>query len=139
MRWLVLSLCLACGSQWEPVGPMLFEGRSNDLAATQKYRAQELRLTGAVVSTGAKKLEHGAARSDGRWMESPATEADVPRPFVQLRDPERPSPDVVTCLLAQGAAPKLAYGTVARVHGFFLEYVSANSHIEAVLDRCSLE
>ncbi len=139
MRWLVLSLCLACGSQWEPAGPMLFEGRSNDLAATQKYRGQELRLTGTVVSTGEKKLEHGAARSDGRWMEAPATEADVKRPFVQLRDPDRPSPDLVTCVLAQGSAPKLAYGTFARVHGFFLEYVSASGHIEAVLDRCSLE
>ncbi len=139
MRWLVLSFCLACGSQWEPAGGMLFEGRSNDLAATQKYRGQELRLSGTVVSAGAKKLEHGAARTDARWTEAPATDADLPRAFVQIRDPDRPSPDVVTCLLAQGSAPKLAYGTVARVHGYFLEYVSASGHIEAVLDRCSLE
>ncbi len=120
---------------------MLLEARNNSLAATQKYRAQELRLTGAVVSTGEKKIEHGSERTDGRWVESPATEADVSYPFVQIRDPEHPSPDVVTCYFAQGdvAATKLAPGATARVRGFFLEFAATGGHVDAVLNRCSLE
>ncbi len=140
MRWLVLMLCAGCASEWAPVGPMLFEGRNNNLAATQKYRSQELRLTGVVVSSGEKKIEHGDARTDGRWLESPSTEADTPYPFVQIRDPERPSPDVVTCYFTQGdAAARLARGATARVHGFFVEFAASAGHVEAVLNRCSLE
>ena len=141
MRWLVLVLLLGCAPEWTPVGPMLLEGRNNNLAATQKYRAQELRLTGVVVSTGEKKIEHGSDRTDGRWVESPATEADVAYPFVQIRDPEHPSPDFVTCYFTQpdAVATRPAPGATARIHGFFLEYAAIGGHMEAVLNRCSLE
>ena len=120
---------------------MLLEGRNNDLAATQKYRSQQLRLTGIVVSTGEKKIEHGSGRTDGRWVESTPTEADVAYPFVQIRDPEHPSPDVVTCYFPQSdvAAKQLAAGATVRVHGFFLQYAATSGHIEAVLNQCSLE
>lgn len=141
MRWLVLVLCLGCAPEWTPVGPMLLEGRNNDLAATAKYRSQKLRLTGVVVSTGEKKMEHGSGRTDGRWVETPATEADVAHPYVQIRDPEHPSLDVLTCYFTQpdAVATKLAPGATARVRGFFVEYAATGGHMEAVLDRCSLE
>lgn len=136
---MVLTLCLGCSSEWAPVGPLLHEGRNNDLAATQKYRAQELRLTGVVVSSGEKKIDHGAARTDGRWVEAPSPEADVAYPFVQLRDAEHPSSDMVTCYFTQGSPPQVATGATARVHGFFLEFAASGGHVEAVLNRCSLE
>ncbi len=120
------------------MGPLLREGRNNDFAATQKYRSQELRLTGVVVATGEKKIEHGAGRTDGTWAEAPSAEADTPHPFVQLRDAERPSPDTVTCYL-DSAGTKLAYGTPVRVRGFFLEFVAVAGHVDAVLNRCSVE
>ena len=141
MRWLLLALCVACTSEWEPAGLMLREGRNNDLAATQKYQAKELRLSGVVVSTGKKKIERGAARTDGRWQEAPATEADVPYPFVQIRDAEHPTEDVVTCYFAQrdSAPPELAPGATAHVHGFFVQYAQTGTRVEAVLERCDLE
>src|SRR5512143_2114007 len=141
MRWMVLALCLGCGSEWAPFRPMLLEAHNNDLAATAKYRAQELRLTGVVVSTGEKKIEHGSGRTDGRWVESTATEADVAYPFVQIRDPEHPSPDVVTCYFPQHdtAPAQLARGATVRVRGSFLEYAASGTHMEAVLNHCSLE
>ncbi len=143
MRPLVLAvcgLCLACGSEWAPVGPMLLEARSNDLAATQKYQSQELKLTGVVVSTGKKKIEHGSGRTDGRWVESPSESADAPYPFVQIRDPEHPSSDYVTCYLAASEpVPQLSANAPARVHGFFLEFAISGGHVEAVLNRCTLQ
>ncbi len=140
MRWLVLVLCVGCASEWEPVGPMLLEARNNDLAATQKYQSKDLKLTGVVVATGKKRIEHGSARTDGRWVESPAAEAEVPYQFVQIRDPEHPSSDYVTCYFTQGdVAMQLSAGATARVHGSFLEYAISGGHVEAVLNRCSLE
>src|SRR5512144_3163577 len=108
-RWMLLGACLGCASEWTPVGSMLHEGRNNDLAATQKYQAQLLALTGVVVATGKKKIEHGSARTDGRWVEAPASDADVERPFVQIGDANHPSPDYVTCYLDRTATlPPLA-------------------------------
>jgi hypothetical protein len=145
MRWAALVVACAvfvgCGSEWAPVGPLLHEARNNDLAATQKYQgASELRLTGVVVSTGEKKIDHGAGRTDARWTESAGADADVAYPFVQIRDPERPSPDFVTCYFTEHApATKLAPGATARVHGFFLEFAASGGHVDAVLNRCSVE
>ena len=139
MRWLALALCMGCSSEWVPAGYVLREGRNNDLAATQKYASKDLKLTGVVVATGEKKIEHVAGRTDGRWVESPSAEADAPHAFVQLRDPERPSSDVVTCYFDGGARASALVGDTVRVHGFFVEYVATAGRVEAVLNRCSLE
>ncbi len=142
-RWQALALVawFGCAPTWAPVGPMLLEGRDNDLAATSKYRSKELRLTGVVVSTGQKKIEHGSGRTEDRWVESPAMEADVPYPFVQLRDAEHPSQDVLVCYFTDGElqATKLTPGATARVRGFFLQYSVTGGHMEAVLNHCSLD
>jgi hypothetical protein len=141
MRWLVLALCVGCASEWVPIGPMLLEARDNDLAATTKYRSKELRLSGIVVATGEKKMEHGGRRTDGEWTESLAQEADTKYAFVQIRDPEHPSPDVVTCYFTQrdAAAAQLARGATVHLHGLFVEYAIAGGKVEATLRHCSLE
>lgn len=141
MRWLLVTVCLACGSEWAPVGPMLLEARNNNLAAAQEYQGKDARLTGIVVRTGKKKIEHGAQRTDARWQESPSAEADVEYPFVEIRDAEHPSPDVVTCYLSRpdAAAPSVAAGATVRVHGFLLEFAASGGRIDGELTRCTLE
>ena len=138
MRWLIVSLSVACASPWEPVGLVLREGRNNDFAATQKYRGQTLRLTGIIVGSGKKKMEHGEGRADGRWAEAPSTEADTTHAFVELRDPERPAPDVVTCFF-DGDIVLPDRGATLRVRGTFVEYVGKAGHVDAVVTRCTLE
>src|SRR5258708_6065870 len=141
MRWFVLALLFGCASPWSPAGPMLREARNNDLAASAKYRSMELRLTGIVVSTGEKKIEHGADRTQGRWVEAPSEEADAAHLFVQIRDAEHPSPYVVTCYFTQRdpAVTQLARGATVRIHGFMVEFAASAGHIDAVLKHCSLE
>ena len=140
MRWLALVVLVAgCASEWAPVGPMLLEARGNSLAATQRYQSKELKLTGAVVSTGKKKSEQDlVARTDARWAEARGADADAEYPFVQLRDAEHPSSDYVTCYLDRSdATPQLDKGSSVHVDGFFVQYVTAGGHVEAVLNRCS--
>jgi hypothetical protein len=51
-----------------------------------------------------------------------------------------PAPDYATCYLDRTATlPPLARGATVNVRGFFVEYAAAAGHVEAVLDRCSVE
>jgi hypothetical protein len=138
MRWLFASLSVACASPWQPVGLVLREGRNNDFAATQKYRGQTLQLAGIVAGFGKKKIEHGEGRTEGRWADVPAEGFDAARAFVQIRDAEKPSPDVVTCFF-DGDIQAPERGATVRVRGTFVEYVGAAGHVDAVFTRCSLE
>jgi hypothetical protein len=120
---------------------MLREARDNTLAATQKYQSRQLKLTGVVIATGKKKIEHDLSRpNDGRWVEAPGTGANTEYPFVEIRDAEHPSQDYVTCYLERAdALAQLAPGTHANVNGFLLEYAMAGGHVQAVMNRCSVE
>lgn len=142
MRWLItLALCVGCGSEWLPAGGMLQSARNNSLAATQQYQSQQLKLTGTVISSGKKKVEHDVvARTDGRWIEARGADADAEHPFVEIRDPEHPSTDFVTCYLEPNdVTPQVEKGGTAHVDGFFVEFVMSGGHVEAVLNRCSVQ
>jgi len=135
---LFLPLCVACASEWADVGPMLTEARNNDLAAAAKYRSKELKLAGIVTGTGEKKMEHGSAHTGGEWRETIATEADHPYPYVQIRDAEHPSPDVVTCYFTQGDVATPAKGDTVHIRGVFVEYAVSGGKVDAVLERCAV-
>ncbi len=119
---------------------MLLEARNNTLAATQTYQSKELKLSGIVVSTGKKAIEHDTGRStDGRWVEAPSATADLDYPFVEIRDVEHPSLDYVTCYLGRDdAVPQVARGTTVHMDGFVLEFVVSGGHVNAVMNRCSV-
>jgi hypothetical protein len=121
---------------------MLLEGRNNTLAATQRYQSKELKLSGLVITSGKKRMEHDLGRNttEGRWVEATASSSDLEYPFVEIRDAEHPSQDYVTCYLEQSdAVPQLAASTAVRVDGFLVEYVVAAGHVQAILNRCSVQ
>jgi hypothetical protein len=118
---------------------MLLEARDNALAATSRHRSETLKLEGVVVATGEKKMEHGESRGGPEWRETQATSADVAYPFVQIRDTEHPSPDVVTCYFTGGGAVTPAKGASVHVRGIFVEYAISGGKVDAVLMRCSVE
>ena len=138
-RALLLASFVACASEWSPVGPMLLEARDNQLAATTRHRSETLKLAGIVVATGTKKIDHGAGRSGSEWSESQPSSADHEYAFVQIRDPEHPSPDVVTCYFTGGGASAPERGTPIHVRGVFVEYAISAGHVDAVVTRCSIE
>jgi len=138
-RIVLLASCVACASEFSPVGPMLLEARDNHLAATTRHRSERLALAGIVVGTGKKKIEHGAGRTGSEWSESTPASMDAEYEFVQIRDPDHPSPDVVTCYFTGGGAQAPEKGATIHVHGVFVEYAMSGGHVDAVLQRCSVE
>jgi hypothetical protein len=117
---------------------MLLEARDNQLAATTRHRSQTLALTGIVVATGKKKIDQGVGRTGSEWSESQPASADTEYAFVQIRDADRPSPDVVTCYFTAGGSATTDRGATIRVHGDFIEYAVSGGRVDAVLTRCSV-
>lgn len=118
---------------------MLLEARDNQLAATTRHRNERLAIAGVVVATGVKKIEHGAGRSGSEWSESQPASLDAEYAFVQIRDAEHPSPDVVTCYFTGGGATTPARGASIHVRGLFVEYAVSAGKVDAVLSQCSVE
>jgi hypothetical protein len=118
---------------------MLLEARDNQLAATTRHRSESMKLAGIVVATGKKKIEHGAGRSGSEWVESQPASLDAEYDFVQIRDAEHPSPDVVTCYFTGGALALPERGASIHVSGVFVEYAVSGGRVDAVLTRCSVD
>lgn len=138
-RVVLLATCVACASEFSPAGPMLLEARDNHLAATTRHRSETLKLSGIVVASGKKKIEHGAGRTGSEWSESTPASMDAEYEFIQIRDPEHPSPDVVTCYFTGGGAQAPEKNTPVHLRGVFVEYAMSGGRVDAVLQRCSVE
>jgi hypothetical protein len=135
MRW--LAILVACSPAWTPAGVPLDEGRLNNLAATSKYQSKQLRVSGAVYSTGMRKIDPAMRPHDERWP-GESSGSDGPFPFIAVRDSEHPTHDLVVCLFTADEPPKLASGVPVHLVGYFQEYMVIEGHVELILNRCSV-
>jgi hypothetical protein len=136
-----ISACVGCApGPIRDLAPLVDEGRQNEVAATAKYREEEIRVRGVVGQTGLDNFSHIVVGNDGFSLAARSVQTTYP--YVLLHSETSNVPSSVKCYFSESemdTVGKLAKGSRQIITGRFQQYMRNGESVTLVLRDCSLD